>query len=175
MIQKQELETAVQEGLSLNQLATRFRCAPATVRHWMKQYRLKTLRALGLRVVAQTADGMRYCPACETSKVVTDFYTRRQGTGLSGWCKACSNQSALERQRETKRKGIEYLGGSCEICGYDRYYGALEFHHKDPTQKDPSWSTSKSRSFESLKVELDKCALLCANCHRETHASYQLS
>lgn len=72
-------------------------------------------------------------------------------------------------RREVKRKLIEYKGGKCQICGYNRCQEALEFHHLDPSQKDFTISGG-TRSFESLKPEVDKCILVCANCHREIHA-----
>lgn len=70
--------------------------------------------------------------------------------------------------RKQKLKAIEYKGGRCSVCGYDRCVAALEFHHKDPTQKDFQISGG-SRSFQRMKLELDKCILMCANCHRELH------
>ncbi|MNT97520.1 hypothetical protein D3C72_2398630 [compost metagenome] len=48
--------------------------------------------------------------------------------------------------------------------------GALEFHHRDPAQKDFTFSQVKLKNFKHVKDELDKCDLLCANCHREAHA-----
>ena len=65
---------------------------------------------------------------------------------------------------------IEYKGGKCENCGYNKYEGALEFHHIDVSKKDFSISRAKLTSFsDDVKLELDKCRLLCANCHREEH------
>ena len=72
-------------------------------------------------------------------------------------------------RREVKRKLIEYKGGKCQICGYNRCQEALEFHHLDPSQKDFTISGG-TKSFESLKPEVDKCILVCANFHREIHA-----
>ena len=66
---------------------------------------------------------------------------------------------------------VEYKGGRCQVCGYDRCIEALEFHHLDPTQKDFGIShRGYTRSWEKVKEEVDKCILLCANCHREVHA-----
>ena len=70
---------------------------------------------------------------------------------------------------KVKNKLVEYKGGKCEKCGYNRCIDALEFHHKDPNQKDFSIG-GKSWSFEKLKNEVDKCILVCANCHREIHS-----
>tara|TARA_Y100000022_G_scaffold124448_2_gene107779 strand:+ start:6311 stop:6541 length:231 start_codon:yes stop_codon:yes gene_type:complete len=68
-------------------------------------------------------------------------------------------------------KCVEYKGGSCSKCGYDNYIGALEFHHLDPTQKDFTIAKVKLTTFgEKVEKELDKCVLLCSNCHREQHA-----
>ena len=70
---------------------------------------------------------------------------------------------------KVKNKLVEYKGGKCEKCGYNKCIDALEFHHKDPNQKDFSIG-GKSWSFEKLKNEVDKCILVCANCHREIHS-----
>ena len=72
------------------------------------------------------------------------------------------------RQR-TKLRAIEYKGGKCQRCGYDRCINAMDFHHVDPSQKEIRIGGS-TRSWAKLKTELDKCVLLCANCHREFHA-----
>lgn len=65
---------------------------------------------------------------------------------------------------------INYKGGKCEKCGYKKSLAALEFHHKNPAEKDFAIADSKRRSFNELvKKELDKCMLVCANCHREIH------
>ncbi len=69
----------------------------------------------------------------------------------------------------TKQKLVEYKGGKCVSCGYNKYIGALGFHHLDPNQKDFQIS-GKSISFDKLKAESDKCILLCHNCHAELHA-----
>jgi 5-methylcytosine-specific restriction endonuclease McrA len=78
-----------------------------------------------------------------------------------------SNSVVSWRQR-TKIKLMEHKGGCCQICSYKRSIGALEFHHIDPNEKDFSIS-GKSYSFERLKKEVDKCILVCSNCHIEIH------
>ena len=68
-------------------------------------------------------------------------------------------------------KCSNYKGGKCEYCNYDTYVGALEFHHKDPSGKDFTISKIKSHKFDDVIIaELDKCLLLCSNCHKEEHA-----
>jgi hypothetical protein len=64
---------------------------------------------------------------------------------------------------------IEYKGGKCEKCGYDKCAEALDFHHVDPATKSFSISKAKGNKMDALKKEADKCVLLCSNCHREEH------
>lgn len=66
------------------------------------------------------------------------------------------------------------LGGKCCICGFNDFVEALEFHHIDPSQKEFGLSSGSSttKSLEKQLIELRKCALLCANCHRGLHAGY---
>lgn len=76
-----------------------------------------------------------------------------------------------ERRQKLKDMAIEYKGGKCLICGYNRCKSALEFHHTDPNQKDFGISKDGyTRSWEKVKLELDKCICVCANCHREIHS-----
>lgn len=80
-----------------------------------------------------------------------------------------------KRRRNLKLMAIERKGGKCEKCGYKKYYGALEFHHRDPAKKKFDLSTKGlTRSWDRIRKEVNKCLLLCANCHRETHESIRL-
>jgi len=76
---------------------------------------------------------------------------------------------AAAKSVANKVKAVLYKGGKCQKCDYDRCYASLDFHHRDPTQKDGVWNKFKGRSWAKIKKELDKCDLLCANCHREEH------
>jgi hypothetical protein len=77
-----------------------------------------------------------------------------------------------ERDRiRRKLWAIRYKGGCCQKCGYDKCIGALDFHHLDPSTKEAGWTGMRKMSMENMIKELDKCILLCANCHRETHFS----
>lgn len=106
-------------------------------------------------------------------------------TNRSGFCKKCKPVSPKKSQRETqkdyrkKRKQdlINYKGGKCKKCGYNRCIEALEFHHRNPKEKKYALSSTKSGrifTFEQDKIEADKCDLLCSNCHREVHSFRKL-
>ena len=128
--------------------------------------------------VLSTGGYMQTCPKCQIKKSVKHFYIRPDRNGKTqSYCKKCNHQHVLDRQREFKRKCLEYKGGIlCSKCGYDKCIGALEFHHLDPNQKEfiPSKlrHTSWTKNETVIKKELDKCIVLCSNCHREIH-SYQ--
>ncbi len=68
-----------------------------------------------------------------------------------------------------RRRAREMMGGKCAICGYCRCDRALEFHHVDPSTKEKNPARLFTLSWENIQKELNKCVLLCANCHREVH------
>ena len=68
-----------------------------------------------------------------------------------------------------KKKCVAYLGNKCSRCGYNKSVQALNFHHIDEEEKEFAISGSHTRSWDSIQKELDKCILLCANCHQEEH------
>jgi predicted HNH restriction endonuclease len=76
--------------------------------------------------------------------------------------------NANRRRKEIRERAIAYLGGACTICGYNKCSAAYDFHHPNPLEKDFSIS-ARMTSWEAIAVELKKCILLCANCHREVH------
>ena len=84
-----------------------------------------------------------------------------------------NKEYVLQKQREDKRKrklwAIEYLGGKCSSCGETFHPAVYEFHHTDPSTKDRDPSKMLQLSLTRLTEELDKCVLLCANCHRIEH------
>lgn len=76
-----------------------------------------------------------------------------------------------EVRRKLKQRAVEYLGGKCRRCSYDKCSAAMDFHHRDPTQKEFRIASGHTRKWEFIRAELDKCDLLCSNCHRELHAA----
>ena len=77
------------------------------------------------------------------------------------------------KSNDIKKFLVEYKGGKCEKCGYHKCIQALEFHHRNPEEKKFALSKiSPSISLTELAAEVDKCILLCANCHRELHSGY---
>ena len=75
------------------------------------------------------------------------------------------------RMRRLRKKAINYLGGRCSKCGYNKCVAALDAHHINPETKENEINSliTRQRKWVVIKKELDKCILLCANCHREEH------
>lgn len=79
-------------------------------------------------------------------------------------------KAVAKRRKKVREMAINYKGNKCMVCGYNRCIQALEFHHIGNSQKDFGISDKGyTRSWEKVKKEIDKCVLLCANCHRELH------
>ena len=79
-----------------------------------------------------------------------------------------------EYRRYTKKKAVAFKGGKCQRCGYSKSVAAMDFHHRDPTEKDFSiGSDGRTRGWERVVQELGKCDLLCKNCHAEIHEEWK--
>lgn len=77
-------------------------------------------------------------------------------------------QAVTKSRKKRKEELVQYKGGKCENCGYNKTNSALQFHHKNPDEKDFTIG-GRNHSFEKMKKEVDKCILVCANCHCEIH------
>ena len=110
---------------------------------------------------------MNSCRRCDKE------YEYSQGLRRKGYRKTlCNTCSVNETRRRQKQKAIDYKGGKCQACGYNKCKEALCFHHLDPEEKSFGiGSKGSSIAWEKLKKELDKCVLVCHNCHCEIHAN----
>lgn len=86
-------------------------------------------------------------------------------------CKRCRSDAVTMRRRRVKATLVAEAGGKCLVCGYDRYPGALAFHHVDPATKvNGIAEKGRALSIQALRAEAAKCVLLCHNCHAEVEA-----
>lgn len=165
-IEKERLEALVADGGSIGSIATELGRSTATVRHWLSKYGLET-QATQRRRLATTArdagDGV-LTGAC-VHHGETRFWLDGQGRSR---CLACRQEYVTRRRRKVKQILIAEAGGRCAICGYDRFVGALHFHHRRRTEKSFGLSEAGlARSLEAARGEARKCVLLCSNCHAE--------
>jgi|GEM_PF-476901 len=78
--------------------------------------------------------------------------------------------AVIKRRKKVRDMALEYKGGACQICGYNKSKRALSFHHINPDTKEFGISyRGFTRSWDKTRAELDKCILLCMNCHMEVH------
>lgn len=105
----------------------------------------------------------------------TEFYVfeRKNRPGPQITCKKCNIERVAKRKQDMKQKIVDYLGGKCSKCGYDSGYdkcnAALDLHHINPNKKVIEPSKLYGRSWNNIKEEVDKCILLCNNCHKKAH------
>ncbi len=87
------------------------------------------------------------------------------------YCNPDAKKARAIAREKFKLRCLEYKGGKCCVCGFDKFVSGLDFHHLDPSQKETGRNAiSNRRSFENTKKELDKCVILCAVCHRGVHS-----
>jgi len=160
-MEKELLKELVDKKLTTRQIAEELNKSQTTVVYWLKKFELKS---------RSREKESRVCPRCDQEKKLDEFYQRRGKAGASSYCKVCTNEQTTERSKAFKKRAVEYKGGCCEKCGYKKYIGALEFHHLNPNEKDFQLGGIKLLELtEAIKEELDKCILVCSNCHKEIH------
>ncbi len=159
-----ELRDLVERGLSIRQIARENGLSPATVRHWLRRFGLRTRPAhYSLRGEQKPDAILREC--------------RRHGWTAFRWthgryrCLRCTRERVSRWRRRAKEILVAEAGGACVLCGYDRCTWALQFHHLDPGEKRFHLAAGGvTRALSTLREEAEKCVLLCANCHAEVEA-----
>jgi len=112
---------------------------------------------------------MRFCKQCgdpiPNSKKIAG---KKRNLRSRKYCLKCSPFMEKRGRRSFKQDAVNYCGGCCVLCGYDKCLSALTFHHVDPSSKSFGISVKGHLvSWERAKKELEKCVLLCKNCHTE--------
>jgi len=109
-------------------------------------------------------DNQLTCSICTK----TYFYDRKKRSTYD----VCGSCMANRHRWHLKSCMVEYKGNKCLLCGYNKYLNSLEFHHIDRESKSINICGNHNRSWESIMKELDKCVLLCKNCHGECERDY---
>jgi transposase-like protein len=164
-IDRDTLSALVDDGKSTREIAEQLGLSQTTVRHWLRQHNLRTHRAR--RATPRGVRGIhpdRVTMECARHGA-TEFWLEPRGMYR---CVRCRSEAVSRRRRRLKEILVAEAGGRCSICGYDRYIGALQFHHLDGRQKEFGVATrGLTRSLAAVRAEAAKCVLLCANCHAE--------
>ncbi len=128
------------------------------------------------------------CSNCKEEKDISQFNkAKNTKTGYQSWCRICKNKKenewyhsseehrkkrkiqTLERIRENKRKIINYFGGACKDCKQEYHPSVYDLHHRNPEEKDNNFKSMLHWSWSKIEKEIEKCDLLCSNCHRIRH------
>jgi len=118
-------------------------------------------------------DGLyKQCRKCELVKPVSAFHRLKQLGSYKSYCKDCLKGSSTQWCRTRKQRIVNYLGNQCMDCRQVFPYYVYDCHHLDADKKSFQVSLEKIK-WESLVGELDKCVLLCSNCHRTRHFEEQ--
>jgi transposase-like protein len=160
------MEELVSAGGTHRSIARELDASVGAVRYWLRHWGLETHATIG-----------RHPPATRPSELGPEIrrtckhhgetrYVRR--TDGAYRCAKCQAGSVARRRRTVRAAVLQEAGGRCVSCGYDRYIGALQFHHLDPGEKAFALSgRGLTRSLARIREEARKCVLLCANCHAE--------
>jgi transposase len=165
---KVELESLIARDMSIAEIARAVDRSKGTVRHWLAHHGLKTRpQRDGISTRAANAGNATVIRECSRHGM-TPFWLEGRGYYR---CKRCRMERVSERRRKLKLLLVAEAGGRCVICGYDRCVAALHFHHVDARGKRFHLGMQgATRSLAAVRVEMAKCALLCANCHAEVEA-----
>lgn len=117
------------------------------------------------------------CRKCKLSKPKTEFFKASKKVSskykdenyVDKICKSCKHSNLQNLRRLFKQWCVDYKGGKCTICSYNKSLAALEFHHLNPNEKEFLLTRKGLISRKKAIIELDKCILVCSNCHRELH------
>lgn len=130
---------------------------------------------------------LKLCAKCNIEKQLQDFRKDRSNNdGYRYECKVCSRAQqngvyaikygakAIIRNRARYKERADFvseykLAHPCKVCG-EAEIACLDFHHLDPNEKEHLVSSMMGRNMEKLVEEINKCVVLCSNCHRKVHA-----
>jgi transposase len=170
-IDRESLTALVQRGLTLSEIGAEVGRSITTVRYWIRRYGLPSPRNVRRAELERAiAEGRRILMQECGKHGWTTFVLENSGRTR---CRRCRMEAVSDWRRRTKAKLVAEAGGCCVLCGYDRHQAALHFHHLDPTKKEFHLADmGVTRSIERLRREVEKCVLLCGNCHAEVGAGF---
>lgn len=159
-------------------------CGTASVISYVKYHKHKNppsfcnkkcSQAYQQKIYAEQRIKGKRCSRCNKVKPSKEF---KRATGLitssgklGSYCYQCRTEYRIEYTKKVKLKAVNYLGSKCQRCHtmlQDLHPACFDFHHREQHNKEFNISTGKS--WSKVIKELDKCDLLCANCHRIIHS-----
>ncbi|MGH2451550.1 MAG: hypothetical protein ACRDGE_09825 [Candidatus Limnocylindria bacterium] len=123
-----------------------------------KDFALGTFGGAWKRVLAEAEKCDLLCASCHRIRHAIEDEAAKGGP-------------VVTYRRRIKVRAVAYMGGACFGCDRTALPAIFEFHHWDPHEKEFGITQDGvPRRWEKIVAELQKCVMLCANCHREVHA-----
>ena len=182
---KEKIIELRKEGKSYNEIKKILKCSKATISYHCKNegindIGLDTSKKLGKEEIEDLKNFYKSNTIKETSTrfgvsetTVKKYVEKKRIVYETDDDKRKANYLRVKSfRRRMKEKAVEYKGGKCTICGYNRSIRAFDFHHLNPDEKDFTIGSNTNISWSKVKSEIEKCVLLCSNCHREVHDGY---
>lgn len=172
-MKKEELEIELKKNKSTKEIASYF--GISNIHYWLHKYKLTSYIKKVRRIKNEVIDGnKKKCLECNIIKYLNEFHFRKESNNYRNVCKKCAtkkcNKGRNIKFKKNKNHVVEYKGSCCEICKIKSNYSRIyDLHHKDPSIKEFNISNKRGIHFNKYKKEIDKCHLLCSNCHREVH------
>ena len=179
VIDKEVFKQQILSGKTIKELQGIYGCGRSTIALYKKEFGF-----VGITPNSKKRDissETKICASCNTDKPLSSFYSNGYTpSGVKKYKAHCSTCEGSKRDSKYRELILEYLKScdkeySCEKCGYTGIWGSLDFHHVRPIDKlfsigaPPSKTYSEEMFKEVIEPELDKCMLLCPNCHRQEH------
>lgn len=140
-------------------------CSQKCLHEWQSEYFRKKREPLIKKMKERLPDGKKRCAKCKELKDISEFGSKNWKR-LQSYCKSCLHLFQMRRWNKNKVKAIKYLGGKCTQCGRSDFHPAVyQFHHRNKEEKEIDWNKLRIRSWDKITKELDKCNLVCGNCH----------
>jgi hypothetical protein len=161
-MEKKILYELIEFGDTLKQIAFKTGTSQSNVRYWLKKFELKLKRgAKGKK--PKDFSFPRKCSCGETDP--NKFYGNKTTV-----CAKCHCKYTLLKGQENRVYILEKFGSKCSNCGFNKWKASLDVHHLDPSKKDSGFSTIRYWTRDKIDKELEKCILLCRNCHAAHHS-----
>jgi transposase len=178
---KDEILKLRKEGLSYDEIINKLGCSKSTISYHCKKNNLgQNKEKLNQEKINDLNEYYKTHTVIETAEyfklgtaTITKYVDKKRIILSSDERKDKNIERVKKRRRVLKEMAVEYKGGCCQQCGYNKCLDSLHFHHLNPNEKDFGISQNGvTRSWEKIKEELDKCILVCGNCHGEIHAGF---
>ena len=130
---------------------------------------------------------MKHCPKCSEDKKLSEFNkNKNKKDGYANLCRSCVKYYQNKYYKENKDKFVSKMmirkktlnkfivdikiKSGCKVCG-ENHIATLDFHHRNPEDKklDITRAVANGWGIKRLQKEIDKCDVLCSNCHRKLH------